>query len=199
MGKNNPNEQVEANLLEGKGRYASAGTTLQDIKNDLDGVAAGLQSSWLGGATQSYQDKQGELTTTVQSAGDVLQKGSISIGKMHDSYLEADEKQKEQQEAQEDLELFMGVFMLVTSLLGLIGPILEAADLLFAAEIEALDIAVEVGDVVTDVAEDFTIEEVDTLSNLGNVSEIDPLAEVNPVPVDTPPEVPPQEAPVEPP
>src|SRR5437773_6489525 len=86
MGDENPNAQVEANLLEGKGRYASAGTTLQDIKNDLDSSAAGLQSSWLGGASQDFQDKQGQLTTTVQSASDVLQKGSISIGKMYDSY-----------------------------------------------------------------------------------------------------------------
>ncbi len=147
MGDNNPNAQIEANLLEGKNRYASAGTTLQDIKHDLDSIAAGLQSSWLGKASQDFQDKRGQLTTTVQSASDVLQKGSISIGKMYDSYLEADEKQKEQKEAQETLELFMGVFMLVTALLGLIGPILEAADLLFAAEIEALDIVVEAGDV----------------------------------------------------
>ena len=88
MGEDNPNAQVEANLLEGKGRYASAGTTLQDILNDLNSTAAGLQSSWLGGASQDFQDKQGKLTTTVQRASDVLQKGSISIGKMHDSYLE---------------------------------------------------------------------------------------------------------------
>ena len=198
MGDENPNAQVEANLLEGKNRYASAGTTLQDIKNDLDSTAAGLQSSWLGGASQDYQDKRGQLTTTVQSASDVLQKGSISIGKMYDSYIEADEKQKEQKEAQETLELFMGVFMLVTALLGLIGPILEAADLLFAAEIEALDIVVEVGDVGIDVAADVGIEEVDTLSNLDNLSDIAPIEE-NPVPVDNPPEIPPQDAPVDPP
>ena len=36
MGDENPNAQVEANLLEGKGRYASAGTTLQDIKNEKE-------------------------------------------------------------------------------------------------------------------------------------------------------------------
>src|SRR5919206_3118173 len=95
MGDNNPNAEVEANLLEGKGRYASAGTTLHDIKNDLDRIAGGLQSSWLGGAANDYQNKQGQLTTTVQTAGDVLQKGSTSIGKMYDSYLEADEKQKQ--------------------------------------------------------------------------------------------------------
>ena len=188
MGNKNPNEQIEANLLEGKGRYASAGTTLQDIKIDPDSIAAGLQSSWLGGASQGYQDKQGKLTTTVKTASDVLQKGSISIGKMHDSYLDADEQQKEQQEAQEDLQLFMGVFMLVTSLLGLIGPILEAADLFFATKIEALDIAVEAGDVGIDVAGDVGIEEIDTLSNLENISDIAPLEE-NPVPVDNPPEI----------
>src|SRR5436190_8871381 len=137
MGDENPNAQVEANLLEGKSRYASAGTTLQDIKNDLDGTAAGLQSSWLGPASQDFQDKQGKLTTTVQSAGDVLQKGSTSIGKMYDSYIEADEKQKLQKEVNEVLELFMGVFMIVTGLVGLVGAIIEAADVVFAAEIEA--------------------------------------------------------------
>ena len=88
MGDENPNAEVEANLLEGKNRYASAGTTLQDILNDLDSTAAGLQSSWLGPASQDFQHKQGKLATTVQRASDVLQKGSISIGKMHDSYLE---------------------------------------------------------------------------------------------------------------
>jgi WXG100 family type VII secretion target len=85
MSDNNPNAQIEANLLDGKGRYASAGTTLQDIKHDLDSIAAGLQSSWLGGAAQDYQDKQGQLTTTVKTASDVLQRGSTSIGKMYDS------------------------------------------------------------------------------------------------------------------
>ena len=52
-----PNAQIEANLLEGKNRYASAGTTLQDIKTDLDRISAGLQSNWLGGAYDAYQQK----------------------------------------------------------------------------------------------------------------------------------------------
>jgi len=197
MGDENPNAQVEANLLEGKGRYASAGTTLQDILNDLDSTAAGLQSSWLGGASQDFQDKQGQLATTVQSASDVLQKGSISIGKMYDSYLEADEKQKLYKQVNDVLEKFMGVFMLFTAALGVVGAIIELADVAFAAEIGALEIAVEVGDVVPNVAADLGIEEVDTLSSLDNISDIDPLAEENPVLVDNPSEVPPQDAPVE--
>ena len=198
MGDENPNAQVEANLLEGKGRYASAGTTLQDILNDLDSSAAGLQSSWLGGASQDFQDKQGKLATTVQSASDVLQKGSISIGKMYDSYIEADEKQKLQKEVNDVLEKFMGVFMLFTAALGVVGAILELADVAFAAEIGALEAVVEVGNVVPDVAADLGIEEVDTLSNLENISDIAPIEE-NPVPVDNPPEIPPQDAPVDPP
>ena len=199
MGDENPNAQVEANLLEGKNRYASPETTLQEIKHDLDSTAAGLQSSWLGGASQGYQDKYGKLNTTVQSASDVLQKGSISIGKMHDSYIEADERQKLYKQVNGVLEKFMGVFMLFTAALGVVGAFLELADVAFAAEIGALEAAVEVGDVATDVTADVGIEEVDTLSSLDNVSNIDPLAEENPVPVDTPSEVPPEEAPVEPP
>jgi hypothetical protein len=38
MGYESPNAQIEANLLTGKGLYASAGTTLQQIKSDLDGL-----------------------------------------------------------------------------------------------------------------------------------------------------------------
>src|SRR5437667_178320 len=198
MGDENPNAQVEANLLEGKGRYASAGTTLQDILNDLDSTAAGLQSSWLGGASQDFQDKQGQLTTTVQRASDVLQKGSISIGKMYDSYLEADEKQKLYKQVNDVLEKFMGVFMLFTAALGVVGALLELADVAFAAEIGALEAVVEVGEVTTDVTADVGIGEVDTLSSLENVSDIAPIEEI-PVPVDTPPTIPPQEAPVDPP
>src|SRR5436190_16179766 len=198
MGDENPNEEVEANLLEGKNRYASAGTTLQDIKNDLDGTAAGLQSSWLGPASQDFQDKRGQLTTTVQSAGDVLQKGSISIGKMYDSYIEADEKQKLYKEVNGVLEKFMGVFMLFTAALGVVGALLELADVAFAAEIGALEAVVEVGEVTTDVTADVGIEGVESLSSLENLSDIAPLEE-NPVPVDNPPEIPPQEAPVDPP
>src|SRR5947207_223206 len=194
MGDENPNAQVEANLLEGKGRYASAGTTLQDILNDLDSIAAGLQSSWLGGASQDFQDKQGKLTTTVQSASDVLQKGSISIGKMYDSYIEADEKQKLMKQVNDVLEKFMGVFMLATALFGVVGAILELADVAFAAEIGALEAVVEVSDVATDVAADVGIEEVDTLSSLDNVSAINPLEDI-PGPIDETPNV--GEAPAE--
>src|SRR5579864_2965397 len=172
MSHANPNAQIEANLLEGKGRYASAGTTLQDIKGDLDSIAAGLQSSWFGEAYQAYQDKHGKLTTTVQKASDVLQKGSINIGKMYDAYVEADEKQKAQEIANEDLQMFLGVFMLVTALLGLIGPILEAADLVFAAGMDAIDVAVDVGGVATDVTEDLGIDGIETLSNVEEVSSI---------------------------
>src|SRR5947207_13879062 len=199
MGDENPNAQVEANLLEGKNRYASAGTTLQDIKNDLDSTAAGLQSSWLGGASQDFQDKQGKLATTVQSASDVLQKGSISIGKMYDSYIEADEKQKLYKQVNDVLEKFMGVFMLFTAALGVVGAILELADVAFAAEIGALEAVVEVGEVVPDVAAGVGIEEVDTLSSLDNVSAIDPIEET---PIDNPPnvaEAPPESSNVEPP
>src|SRR5579864_2560320 len=170
MSHANPNAQIEANLLEGKGRYASAGTTLQDIKSDLDSIAAGLQSSWFGEAYQAYQDKHGKLTTTVQKASDVLQKGSINIGKMYDAYIEADKKQKAQELANEDLQMFLGVFMLVTALLGLIGPILEAADLVFAAGMDALDVAVEMGDVTTNVMEDLTVDTMETVSSIDDVS-----------------------------
>src|SRR5690348_2534385 len=94
----NPNAQIEANLLQGKSLYASAGTQLQDIKTDLDSIAASLQASWLGKAFQGYQDKHGKLTTTVQKASDTLQQGSTSIGKMYDAYIQADEKQKAAEE-----------------------------------------------------------------------------------------------------
>src|SRR5437763_11106011 len=187
MGDENPNAQVEANLLEGKGRYASAATTLQDILNDLDSTAAGLQSSWLGPASQDFQDKHGKLTTTVQSASDVLQKGSISIGKMYDSYIEADEQQKLYKQVNDVLEKFMGVFMLFTAALGVVGAFLELADVAFAAEIGALEAVVEVGDVTTDVTADGGIGEVETLSSLDNISDIDPLFEENLVRVDNTP------------
>jgi WXG100 family type VII secretion target len=166
----NPNAQIEANLLDAKGRYASAGTTLQDIKQDLDTIAAGLQSSWLGGGSQAYQDKQGQLTTTVQTASDVMQKGSIAIGQMHDAYIEADNQQREKQE---NMELYMGVLMLETTLIGIIGPLLEAADAAFAAVMEALDIGVDVSNVAEDVAGELALEGVETLSSLDEVSSVE--------------------------
>src|SRR5579859_513372 len=169
MGDDNPNAQIEANLLEGKGRYASAGTTLQDIKHDLDTIAAGLQSSWLGPAYQDYQDKQGQLTTTVQKASDVLQKGSISIGKMYDAYIEADEKQKEQEKKHETMQTIMGVFIVISALLGVIAPILELADVVFAGEIGALDVVVGASDVGTNAAADTSITETDALTTLDDV------------------------------
>jgi uncharacterized protein YukE len=166
----NPNAQIEANLLEGKNRYASAGTTLQDIQTELGTLAAGLQASWLGNASGDYQDKQGQLTKTVQDASDVLQKGSTSIGKMYDAYIQADEQQKAQEENNEALELVLGVFMGIATLVGAIGPLLEAADAAFAAEIGGLEAVVDVSGVTTDVTADVGIEGVDSLSNLDMVA-----------------------------
>ena len=86
--------------------------------------------------------------------------------------------------------------MLFTAAVGVVGALLELADVAFALEIGALEAVVEVGDVATDVTADVTIEEVETLSSLDNLSDIDPLIDENPVPVDNTPENPPQEAPV---
>ena len=76
------NAQIEENLQDGQAHFASAATTLLDIKHDLDTVSASLQSSWLGAGSEAYQEKQGKLTTTVQTASDVMQHGSINNGKM---------------------------------------------------------------------------------------------------------------------
>jgi uncharacterized protein YukE len=86
MGDDNPNAQIEANLLQGKNLYISAGSTFQQIKSDLDGLAAGLQRAWIGDAYEAYMQKQGKLAQAVQAGSDVMQKGSIEIGKMYDSY-----------------------------------------------------------------------------------------------------------------
>jgi len=86
VGDDSPNAQVEANLLTGKGLYTSAGSTFQQIKSDLDGLAASLQSAWIGTAYDAYMQKQGQLAQAVQAGSDVMQKGSVEIGKMYDSY-----------------------------------------------------------------------------------------------------------------
>jgi WXG100 family type VII secretion target len=161
MSSANPNAQIEANLLEAKGRYASAGNTLQDIGGELKTITGNLQASWLGPASDAYQQKLSQLTATVEKASTVMQQGSTQIGKMHDAYVEADEKQKQ---VQEGFQIFMDVFMIVTALLGVVAPFLEAADVAFEAGMGALDVTEDVAD-VADVVEE--------VSNLGDVVEMD--------------------------
>ena len=132
------NEILEADLQEAQHRYVGAATALQDIKQDLDAIAGGLQASWIGESYQTYLDRQGKLTTAVQNGSDTLQKGSVEIGKMRDAYIEADDQMREAQDSDDEVELIMGVFAVITTLAGAIGVMLLAADMEFASGMESI-------------------------------------------------------------
>jgi uncharacterized protein YukE len=127
MGKDN--EDVKAKLIEGKNRFSSAATVMQNVLNALDLIILSLDLQWLGPASQAYNTAHNQFVTDVQTARDVLQKCANALQTMHDKIVEAEDIARKAEENSLIVDLvILGVLFFADAVAAAVTPLLVAAD-----------------------------------------------------------------------
>jgi uncharacterized protein YukE len=123
------NEEVKAKLIEGKNRFSSAATVMQNVLDALDLIIVSLDLQWLGPASQAYTTAHNQFVTDVQTARDVLQKCANALQTMHDKIVEAEDIARKQEEADLITNIvILGVLFFADAVAAAVTPLLVAAD-----------------------------------------------------------------------